>query len=73
MTFLRRTRSQAFLADKKVGEWSFPCEVIAVIGQEMVLKQWIPEGVEVDYVEPDLKDTEIRIFLEPDILQYVYV
>jgi hypothetical protein len=73
MTFLRQTRGQKFLAGKKIGEWSFPCVVTEVTFEEMVLKQWIPEGGEQDYVEPDLKDTEIRIFLEPEILKFVYV
>jgi hypothetical protein len=73
MTFLRRTRNQKFLAERKVGEWSFPCEVVAVTPPKMVLKQWIPVGGEDDYVEPDLKDTEISITLEPEIMEFVYV
>lgn len=73
MTFLRRQKDQKFLAEKKIGEWSMPAVVIDVTEQEMVLRQWIPEGSELDYVEPDLKDTEIRIFLEPEILKFVYV
>ena len=73
MTLLRQSRGQKFLAEKKSGEWSFPCVVTEVSSEEMVLKQWIPQGGEQDYVEPDLKHTEIRIFLEPEILKFVYV
>ena len=73
MTFLHRARDQKFLGERKVGEWSFPCEVIALTQQEMVLKQWIPVGSEQDYVEPDFKDTEIRIVLEPEMLEFIYV
>ena len=74
MTFLRRARNQKFLAERKIGEWSFPCVVVEITAdQEMVLKQWIPEGGEQDFVEPDLKDTEIKIFLEKEILEFVYV
>jgi hypothetical protein len=74
MTFLRRARNQKFLAARKTGEWSFPCVVFEITAdQEMVLKQWIPEGGEQDFVEPDLKDTEIKIFLEKEILEFVYV
>jgi hypothetical protein len=73
MTFLRRARTQKFLDERKIGEWSFPCEVVAVTAGEMVLKQWIPVGGEQDFVEPEFKDTEMRIFLEPEILEFVYV
>ena len=74
MTFLRRARNQKFLAERKIGEWSFPCVVVEITAdQEMVLNQWIPEGGERDFVEPDLKDTEIKIFLEKEILEFVYV
>jgi hypothetical protein len=73
MTFLRRQKDQKFLAERKIGEWSIPAVVTDVTEHEMVLKQWIPEGGEQEYVEPDLKDTEIRIFLEPEILEFVYV
>ncbi len=74
MTFLRQARNQKFLAERKIGEWSFPCVVVHITSeQEMVLKQWIPEGGEQDFVEPDLKDTEIKIFLEKEILELVYV
>ena len=74
MTFLRQARNQKFLAERKIGEWSFPCVVVDITSeQEMVLKQWIPEGGERDFVEPDLKDTEIKIFLEKEILELVYV
>jgi len=73
MTFLRRQKDQKFLAERKIGEWSIPAVVIDVTEHEMVLRQWIPEGGEQVYEEPDLKDTEIRIFLEPEILKFVYV
>jgi hypothetical protein len=73
MTFLRQQKGQKFLAERKVGEWSFPCEVTKVESTYMVLKQWIPEGGEDDFLEPEFKDTEIQITLEPDILQVVYV
>jgi hypothetical protein len=73
MTFLRRAKGQKFLAERKIGEWSFPCEVIKVESTHMVLKQWIPEGGEDDFVEPEFKDTEMQIALEPEILQVVYV
>lgn len=73
ITFLRRARGQIFLAEKKAGEWSFPCEVIGIQDQHMILKQWIPEGIEEDYVEPEFNDVELRIFLEPEILEFVYV
>ena len=74
MAFLRRARNQKFLAERKIGEWSFPCVVVAISEeQEMVLKQWIPEGGEQDFVEPTLKDTEIKIVLEKEILTFVYV
>ena len=72
MTFLRRARQQKFLAERKVGEWSFPCEVVGKEGG-MQLKQWIPEGGEEDFVEPEFKDDEIVIFLEPEIMEFVYV
>jgi hypothetical protein len=39
----------------------------------MQLKQWIPEGGEEDFVEPEFKDDEIVIFLEPEIMEFVYV
>ena len=39
----------------------------------MQLKQWIPEGGEEDFVEPEWKDVEICIFLEPEIMEFVYV
>jgi hypothetical protein len=73
MTFLRQQKGQKFLAERKVGEWSFPCEVTKVESTYMVLKQWIPEGGEDDFLEPEFKDAEIQITLEPDILQVVYV
>ena len=78
MTFLRQSRNQKFLAERKIGEWSFPCvvtDIITITGskQEMVLKQWIPEGGEQDYVEPDLERYRNRIFLEQEILEFVYV
>lgn len=72
MTFLRRARGQKFLAERKVGEWSFPCECAGKEGG-MQLKQWIPEGGEEDFVEPEFKDVEICIFLEPEIMEFVYV
>src|SRR5271155_88573 len=72
MTFLRRARQQKFLAERKVGEWSFPCEVVGKDGG-MQLKQWIPEGGEEDFVEPEFKDEEIVIFLEDEIMEFVYV
>jgi len=73
MTFLRQSLGQKALAERKVGEWSFPCEIIGFQDQHMVLKQWIPEGGEEDYLEPEFRDTEIRIFLETEILEFVYV
>jgi len=73
MMHLRRLRGQAFLADRKVGEWSFPCEVIGVSDEAMHLRQWVPEGGEEDYVEPQFKDMELKIFLEPEVLRFVYV
>jgi len=73
MMHLRRLRGQAFLADRKVGEWSFPCEVLGVSDEAMHLRQWVPEGGEEDYVEPQFKDTELKIFLEPEVLKFVYV
>jgi len=73
MAHLRRLRGQAFLADRKVGEWSFPCEVVRVSDEAMYLRQWVPEGGEEDYVEPQFKDTEFKIFLEPEVLKFVYV
>jgi len=73
MTFLRRARGQKFLAERVTGTWSFPCQVIAVTADEMVMKQCIIEGVEEDLLEPDLKEIEIRIFLEPKIMELVYV
>ena len=72
MTFLRRARQQKFLAERKVGEWSFPCEVVGKEGG-MQLNQWVPEGGEEDFVEPEFKDEEIVIFLEPEIMEFVYV
>jgi hypothetical protein len=73
MTFLRRARGQKFLAERKIEEWSFPCEVVEVSVDEILLKQWVPEGGETDFVEPEFKDTEIRIVLEPEILEFAYV
>lgn len=73
MTFLRQAKGQAFLAERKIGEWSFPCEVISVDSTSMVIKQWIPEGGEEDFVEPEFKDTLIQITLEPEILELIYV
>ena len=73
MTLLRRTRGQKFLAERLKGTWSFPCEVISVTPDQMVLKQCILEGIDEDFLEPDLKDIEIRIFLEPEIMEFVYV
>ena len=73
MTFLRRSRGQKFLAERKVGGWPFPCEVIRVTSESMVVRQWIPEGVEEDYVEPEHKNTEIEIFLDPEVMETVYV
>ena len=73
MTFLRRRRGQAFLAERKVVEWSFPCEVVQVVPEGMLLKQYIPEGGEEDYVEPEMSDCLIEITLEPEILELVYV
>jgi hypothetical protein len=73
MTHLRRARGQAFLADRKIGEWSFPCEVVRVEEGGMVLRQWIPEGGEEDYVEPRFKDTEVKIWLEEEVLKFAYV
>jgi hypothetical protein len=74
MTFLRRSRGQAFLAQRKLGEWSFPCEVTEVIpGTGMVVKQYIPEGGEDDFVEPEFKDCLIPVTLEPEILEFVYL
>jgi len=73
MTFLRRARGQKFLAERVTGTWSFPCQVIAVTADEIVIKQCIIEGVEEDFLEPDFKDVEIRIFLEPEIMEFVYV
>lgn len=73
MTFLRRSRGQKYLAERKVGEWPFPCEVIRVTSGSMVVRQWIPEGIEEDYAEPEHKDTEIEIFLDPEVMEAVYV
>jgi len=73
MTFLQQIRGQAFLAERQVGNWPFPCEVIRVSSESMVVKQCIPEGGDNDYVEPEHKDTEIEIFLDPEIMDYVYV
>jgi hypothetical protein len=73
MTHLRRARGQSFLADHKVGEWSFPCEVVRVEEGCMVLKQWIPEAGEEDHVEPRFKDTEVKIWLEEEVLKFAYV
>jgi hypothetical protein len=73
MTHLRRARGQSFLADRKIGEWSFPCEVVRVEEGGMVLRQWIPEGGEEDYVEPKFKDTEVKIWLEEEVLKFAYV
>jgi len=44
-----------------------------VTAHEIVIKQCVIEGVEEDFLEPDLKDVEIRIFLEPEIMEFVYV
>ena len=41
--------------------------------EAMYLRQWVPEGGEEDYVEPQFKDTEFKIFLEPEVLKFVYV
>lgn len=77
MTFLRRLRTQKFLAGRKVAETSFPAEVVGVIPGDdygvMVIKQWIVEGGEEDYVDLEYTDTEIRITLEKEILEFVYV
>ena len=73
MTFLRRRRGQAFLAERKVVEWSFPCEVVQVVPEGMLLKQYIPEGGEEDYVESEMADCLMEITLEPEILELVYV
>ena len=72
MKFLYHASGQKFLAERKVGEWSFPCEVV---GRQdgMQLKQWIPDGGEEDFVEPEFKDEVISIFLEPEIMEFVYV
>jgi hypothetical protein len=72
MTFLKRARGQAFLAEREEGVWSFPCEVVRVGDGGMAMKQWIPEGSKRDFLEPELKDTEIYITLEPEILAVVY-
>ena len=73
MTFLRRSQGQSFLAARKDGAWSFPCEVTEVLSDGMVVKQYIPEGSEEDFLEPEFKDTLIRIILEPEILEFVYL
>ena len=77
MTFLRRIRTQKFLAGRKVAETSFPAEVVGIIPGDdygiMVVKQWIVEGGEEDYVDLEYKDTEIHITLEKEILEFVYV
>jgi len=44
-----------------------------VVPEGMLLKQYIPEGGEEDYVEPEMSDCLIEITLEPEILELVYV
>jgi hypothetical protein len=70
-------RTQKFLAGRKVAETSFPAEVVGIIPGDdygvMVIKQWIVEGGEEDYVDLEYKDTEIHITLEKEILEFVYV
>jgi hypothetical protein len=39
----------------------------------MILKQWIPEGGEEDFVEPEFENEEIFVVLEPEIMEFVYV
>jgi len=73
MTYLRRSRGQAFLAEREVENSAFPCEVLQVKSESMVVKQWIPEGGEDDYIDPQFKDIEIEIFLDPEIMEVVYV
>jgi|SRR5579862_446 hypothetical protein len=73
MTFIRRAKGQSFLAERKLDEWSFPCEVIEIASDGMILKQYIPEGGDDDYLEPTFKDTLLHIILEPEILEYVYL
>lgn len=70
---LTRARGKLFLADLHVAQWSFPCEVFRVSDEAMYLRQWVPEGGEEDFVEPRFKDVEVEIFLEPEILKFVYV
>jgi hypothetical protein len=73
MTFLRRAKGQSFLAERQLDEWSFPCEVIEIVSDGMILKQYIPEGGDEDYLEPEFKDTLLHIILEPEILEFVYL
>jgi hypothetical protein len=78
MTFLRRIRTQKFLAGRKVTETSFPAEAVGVISGDsdhgmMVIKQWLVEGGDEDYVDLEFKDTEIHITMEKEILEFVYV
>lgn len=77
MTFLRNTRTQEFLASRKLEESVFPAKVIDVVPGEiygvMVIKQWLVEGGEEDYVDLEFKNVEISITLEKEILEYVYV
>jgi Argonaute siRNA chaperone (ARC) complex subunit Arb1 len=72
MTFLRRIREQKFLTERKVAEYSSPCNVIDLTSDSMILKQCIPLGSEDDYVEPSLKDVEIKIRLEEDVMELIY-
>jgi len=73
MAFLRQSRGERFLDEHKTGDWFFPCEVIRLVADGMVVKQWIPDGSEQNFWDPEFKDTEINIMLEPEIMELVYV
>jgi len=73
MTFLRLCRGQSFLAAERTGYWSFPVEIVRVDNDTMVVRQCVFDGSENEYTVPEHQDTEIKIVLEPELVQFVYV
>ena len=72
IALLRQARGEKFLSERKIGEWCFPCEVTKVDDRKMILRQWIPEEGDAEFLEPSHADTEIPIVLDPEILDFVY-
>jgi hypothetical protein len=73
LAFLKLHRGQDFLSSERTGYWSFPAQVIRVNVGSMLVKQCVLEGCDDGYAEPDLSDVEIKIVLEPEVKEFVYV